>query len=244
MQMIKFFCCCFVALFVFESCFNSNSKKEDNSVYQKIEKLDGQGVYEVTYTEDGQISAIKSFTNDTLNGFSYSFHENGNVYEKAEFKNGKRIGHNLIYNEDGMLAFYRYFIKPGKLVFRRAYQNGNVVKEDGGFIVLEPLGISQEQGDSLLSIHITTIIPPDCYNVTTDIEVIDEKHNILDSVQLIDQEVFVYDMQLNNTVRTVLVKCNLYESLLDSVTIVHREYAMNNMLKILAGEKDFLYKHN
>lgn len=258
--MIKFFWGLGFALLLLGGCFNNNFQDNDNnSGVQRIERPNGQGFYEITYSEDGQINTIESFKNDSLNGFSYSFHGNGNVYEKAKFENGKRIGHNLIYNEDGMLDFYRYFIKPGKLVFRRAYQNGKVVKEEGALIVLEPLNIFQEKGDSMLSIQITTVIPPDCFrvttdikNITTDIKEIEEKQSIVDSVQLaqqqsildsvnlIDQEEFVYDMRLNDAGKTLFIKSTLHESFMDSVTVFMSVSDKNELLKKLEERNDYI----
>jgi hypothetical protein len=218
------------------SCdFNKNEKK---SVSDKVEKMDASGFYEISYLEDGQINALESFENELLNGFSYSFYDNGNVYEQAEFRNGKRIGDNIIYNRDGMLAFYRCFLKPGQIAYQRAYSKGKVVKEEGGFIALETQNIYKEEGDSILSILISTIIPPDCYNVTTDIKVLDENNIVVESVLLEDQEEFVFEMRLNATVKTLKVNCTLHESFLDSVTIFESISDKDSLVNMLENKRD------
>ena len=235
--MIKVFSFSFLILFLLEGCFNCNFKRKTNSSgHQKVAKLNGQGYFEITYHDNDQFNTVESVENDSLNGFSYSFYKNGNVYEKAEFQNGKRIGHSLIYNEDGMLSFYRCFVKPGRIAYRRAYINGKVAKEEGSFIVLEPQKIREVEGDSLLSILITTIIPPDCYDVITDIKVVDENQNIVDSVKLNDQEEFVYDMRLNGADKTLVINCTLHESFMDSVTVVESISPKSSLIKMLKNK--------
>lgn len=65
-----------------------------------------------------------------------------------------------------------------------------------------------------------------------------KKQNIVDSVQLTDQEKFVYDMQLNSSAKTLFIKCTLHESFMDSVTIFMSVSYKDELLKILEEKND------
>jgi len=76
--------------------------------------IKGDTIYQYSYHQgllegkskkykEGKINEISHYTKGTLNGEYHSYHPNGEVYIKGNYKNGRPNGLWLFYNEEGIL---------------------------------------------------------------------------------------------------------------------------------------------
>ena len=64
----------------------------------------------VSYHENGQLEYKGNFKDGKVNGFSERYHENGQLKEKVNFKNGKEVRKiGFKYHENGQLRLEHYY---------------------------------------------------------------------------------------------------------------------------------------
>lgn len=143
----------FILGFTLSNCTNS----EDNQGSASEFLIDTKVEVKKKFYEDGQLKSISPVNQSGLkDGEVVTYYPNGNVLNKANYKNGIRVGKNLVYfensrvkikeyyNDEGLVdGSYEEFFENGQLnitgqfkrglkegVWKEFYENGNLYEEN------------------------------------------------------------------------------------------------------------------
>jgi len=100
----------------------------------------GKWVY---FYKNGNTLKTESYYKGKLNGFFYSYHQNGKKSVMGEYKNGVKVGNWFVNNEEGEWIIWKNYSKDGKLdgdlLFRnekgelelhQTYSNGELLNSE------------------------------------------------------------------------------------------------------------------
>jgi len=132
----------------------TSCSKEDRPA--NLDSVDLIAVKDTLYFPDGRVQKITSFEDSVKNGLeieffmngnkrttvnhengwrhgvSEEFYENGSIKRRSNYFDDNKVGHELIYNEDGNLRFYVTRDYEERVQFRAEYNsNDSLIKVEG-----------------------------------------------------------------------------------------------------------------
>lgn len=116
------------SLLTLQGCFNANSEElETKPSVGLTTNGKKQGEWKTYYT-NGQVAKVENFRNDTLNGKSFYFDENGNMKGKLFYTMGLKVDSSIMYFSNGRINMEEWKDSVGKTqgLFRVYHENGQL----------------------------------------------------------------------------------------------------------------------
>ena len=194
--------------------------------------LDSPGMMKkMEYYPDGALKKIETLMNDTLHGFSYSFHKNGFLSDLIQYEKGRKIHKRYRYDLNGKPIYFRYYEDQELLVYLRDYKQGKLLREEGHPLIVKAVDYYEGVRDSVI-IKIKTIVPPDFDYSLTDIEVTDKFGLVLDTLQYTNIEEKYYSVLASDSLTNVFnITAILYKEVGDSMSVTQFEISEKDLIE-------------
>jgi hypothetical protein len=183
---------------------------------EKIEK-NNERYFQDDYYSNGKLESRIWYLNGVEDSMGLWYYENGQLMEKSELENGKRIGDTYFFHPNGKLNSYTYYNIDGIATFRKKYDDqGIMVAEEGIpiFLAFDEGSFIIEKGQ-VFSFSVYTAIPP---NTSVSVFVTKEdgenKHTSTKEYQVKAGRIPFYQLYFEEVgVHPVLVFSELYDSI-------------------------------